>query len=275
MGKRVYEFRNMKSVIPYFYSIKNIDRQIFTGDKPVLVTCSDRNAYICKYMHSSVSSYRLACELTGSVMAKAWQIDTPKIAFININAAHWQKLHLTHSNAPAIGSCLLSGVVDINSSNYWCVEKSSQMLIDLLRIALFDFWIANEDRTVNNANLLYDLERKKLVSIDYGGIFNTSSFDIELTQLTLTDSILYADLFSHLLDETNRTNIQLLTEQLHAYFERSLLDSYSMQRIVIENIPKEWGVLQTKLTNKLENLFSPAWTASVWDNFVSCLTESI
>lgn len=28
-----------------------------TGEKPVLVMCSDTNAYICKYMRSSTSAY--------------------------------------------------------------------------------------------------------------------------------------------------------------------------------------------------------------------------
>ena len=37
-----------------------------------------------------------------------------------------------------------------------------------MKIALFDFWIANEDRNANNANLLYDVGRGRLISIDYG-----------------------------------------------------------------------------------------------------------
>jgi hypothetical protein len=41
--------------IPELNSIKSIERQYETGERPVLVTCSDKNAYICKYMRSSAS----------------------------------------------------------------------------------------------------------------------------------------------------------------------------------------------------------------------------
>jgi hypothetical protein len=51
--------------IPTLSSIKTIEQQYQTGENPVLVLCSDKNAYICKYMRSSGSAYKLACELIG------------------------------------------------------------------------------------------------------------------------------------------------------------------------------------------------------------------
>ncbi len=44
-------------------SVKVIEQQFNTGEEPVLVTCSDMNTYICKYMRSSAAAYKLACEL--------------------------------------------------------------------------------------------------------------------------------------------------------------------------------------------------------------------
>ena len=38
-------------------SVKVIEQQYRTGEEPVLVMCSDLNAYVCKYMRSSAASY--------------------------------------------------------------------------------------------------------------------------------------------------------------------------------------------------------------------------
>lgn len=137
------------------YSAKRIERQFRTGEEPVLVVCSDLNTYVCKYMRSSTSAYKLACEFIGARMARAWQLTTPDIALVKIQPAHWGGLSLSHSlSAPAIGSRWLDSVVDITPSTYAEVVANIETLTHLMRIALFDFWIANEDRNANNANLI-------------------------------------------------------------------------------------------------------------------------
>ena len=44
--------------IPVLESVKAIEQQYRTGEEPVLVMCSDMNAYICKYMRSSAAAYK-------------------------------------------------------------------------------------------------------------------------------------------------------------------------------------------------------------------------
>jgi len=61
-------------MIPHLSSIKQIEKQYNTGDLPVLVVCSDKEAYICKYIPSSNSAFKLACELVGAMMANAWNL---------------------------------------------------------------------------------------------------------------------------------------------------------------------------------------------------------
>lgn len=168
--------------IPVLNSVKVIEQQYRTGEEPVLVICSDMNAYICKYVRSSGAAFKLACELIGSRMAVAWQLDTPDIAFVRIKSAHWAGRFLQHSlSAPSLGSKQLESVVDVTPSTYGDVKATTAILRQLLKIALFDFWIANEDRNVNNANLLYDVGRGRLVSIDYGCILNTATFDYAMS----------------------------------------------------------------------------------------------
>ena len=138
--------------IPVLESVKAIEQQYRTGEEPVLVMCSDMNAYICKYMRSSAVAYKLACELIGSLMAMAWQLETPDIAFVRIKSAHWAGRFAQHSlSAPSLGSKQMEGVVDVPPSTYGDVASTTAMLRQLMKIALFDFWIANEDRNANNA----------------------------------------------------------------------------------------------------------------------------
>ena len=68
------------------------------------------------------------------------------------------------------------------------IEPSPTLLRHLAFIALFDFWMANEDRNANNYNLMYDVNAHLFVPIDYGCVFNTATYDYSLSQLTETDS---------------------------------------------------------------------------------------
>src|SRR5690348_4904939 len=54
---------------------------------------------------------------------------------------------------------------------------------DLLKIALFDLWLANNDRNHNNYNLL--LKDGRFVPIDHSEIFDGSSLGRKLSQLTV------------------------------------------------------------------------------------------
>ena len=68
------------------YSAKRIEQQFHTGEEPVMVMCSDVNIYVCKYMRSSATAYKLACELIGAKLAKAWRLTTPDIALVKYTA---------------------------------------------------------------------------------------------------------------------------------------------------------------------------------------------
>lgn len=258
--------------IPLLDSVKSIERQYFTGEEPVLVMCSDKNAYICKYMRSSFAAYKLACELIGSQMARAWHLNTPEIAFVKIRPSHWSK---GNNIAISIGSKKMEGVVDITPSTYREVKSSAKTLMQLLKIALFDFWMANEDRNANNANLLYDVEQENLISIDYGCIFNTATFEFQMSQLTSTDTILYSDLFQSLTQERSFTSIQAMVKPLRNYYLACVNRSRQLSAQILEVMPKDWDVPSDVVEKKMEQLFDLEWIEGVWRNFNECLTENI
>ena len=263
-------------VITRISSVKVIEQQYRTGEEPVLVMCSDLNAYVCKYMRSSAAAYKLACELIGVEMAKAWQLNTPDVAFVQIKPEHWVNKQVQHSiTAPSLGSKHMAGVVDLTPSTLDNVEKTEDALRQLIKIALFDFWIANEDRNANNANLMYDVFNGNIISIDYGCVLNTATFDYPMSQLTSTDTILWSDLFSHLTSETSQTCIENIVYDLKKEYSLLIYCSSCQTKQIIEEIPKEWNVPVFLVKDKLQQLFDEKWIAGVWDNFTECLNENL
>ena len=144
-----------------------------------------------------------------------------------------------------------------------------------MKIALFDFWIANEDRTYNNANMLYDMINQRLVSIDYGGILNTSTYDYSLSQLTSTDTILYADIFMHLKKCMRIESIKEEAEKLKVYYDVSIEQSRNSMEAILRQLPKEWNVCESIIEAKMKQLFELKWLEGVWENFLDCLTENL
>ena len=263
-------------MIPFVESVKIIEQQYRTGEEPVLVMCSDKKNYVCKYMRTSSASFKLSCELIGSVMAMAWNLPTPRVAFVSIKQPHWSGRNLSHSlSAPAFGSQFLEKVGDVTPSTYGEITPSAVVLRQLMQIALFDFWIANEDRNANNANLIYDVELSQLVAIDFGCILNTATFDYPLSQLTSTDTILCSDLFRHLLNGFGREYTCGIVSELQKDYRIWLNNSSLQIPCILESMPDQWHVPSGLVREKLTQLFDPDWTTDVWDNFMECLKENM
>lgn len=261
--------------IPNLNSIRTIEQQFDTGEKPVLVLCSDLKSYICKYKTSQESTYKLVCELVGDVLATTWQIDTPNFAFVHIRKEHWNGFYTPKDiSTPTIGSERLEGVVDITPSTYREIDPSYILLKQLLKIALFDFWIANEDRNANNANLLYDINKKTIISIDYGCIFNTATFDYSLSQLTSTDTILSSGLFHHIIKEIKLSSIKSIVSDLQKDYRINIDKSYSQFNTILEALKKEWNIPYNTVSDKLNQLTDKQWVSDVWDNFWENLKEN-
>jgi hypothetical protein len=258
--------------IPVLESVKAIEQQYRTGEEPVLVMCSDMNAYICKYMRSSAAAYKLACELIGTRMATAWQLETPDIAFVRIKSAHWAGRFAQHSlSAPSLGSKKMEGVVDVTPSTYGDVASTTAMLRQLMKIALFDFWIANEDRNANNANLMFDVSQNTLVSIDYGCIFNTAMYDYPMSQLTSTDTILASGVFEQLKTGMKKQSLPIISR----YYTQCIHRSQQAVTNILNVIPTQWNIPQSIITGKLNQLFDTKWMNDTWDNFKVCFMENL
>ncbi len=260
--------------IPYLHSIQEISVTYSTGDVPVLVLCSDAQQYICKYMRPNATiAYKLACEFMGTTFAELWKIDTPPFAIVRIQPAHWATTSVQHSSAPVIGFRKIDGVVDITPTTFRQTIANQRTLYQLLKIALFDFWCANEDRTYNNANLLYDIENDKFISIDYGGILNNVTFDFPLSQLTGTDSIFCADVFAHIVKAASAKQLATLLQRLESDYQMCIKRCHRYKNTILP-LPQEWNVPPSKVATKIDELLSEQWVSATWNNFVECLISN-
>ena len=263
-------------MIQFVKSVKIIEQQYRTGEEPVLVMCSDKKNYVCKYMRTSSAAYKLSCELIGSMMAMAWKLPTPQVAFVNIKQSHWSGRTLSHSlSAPAFGSQFIEKVGDVTPTTYSEISPSVSVLRQLMQIALFDFWIANEDRNANNANLIYDVISGKLIAIDFGCILNTATFDYPMSQLTSTDTILWSDLFHHIANGVEREQIDQIVGELEKDYHTWLSSSLQQTSVILEEMPEQWHVSTAVVKEKLNQLFDSDWTTGVWKNYMECLKENL
>ncbi|WP_028907611.1 HipA family kinase [Xylanibacter ruminicola] len=261
--------------IPILDSVKTIEYQYSTGETPVLVMCSDKNAYICKYVRSRESALKLVCELIGANMAKAWQLLTPDIAFVQIKNEHCNGKYVKNlTSSLSLGSKLLDRVVDVTPGTDTNINLSTTVLRQLLKIALFDFWIANEDRNMNNANLLYDVGHGKLVSIDYGCILNTASFDCSMSLLTSNESIICTSMFQELIKD-KKISIESIIDEFKQEYKPCLNRGKKRIKIILEELPDSWNVPKDDVKTKMLQLFEERWTTIVWNCFVECIRNNV
>lgn len=253
-------------------SIEPIEWQYSTGERPVLVECDDRCTYVCKYPYSQAVPYKLVSEFVGSIMARCWRLNTPETAFVNIQKSHWPLIEgRGYPLGVSYGSKLLPDVVDVTYAALQQVVPTADTTLGLLKIALFDLWIANEDRNANNANLLYSPVSKQLISIDYGCILNTAMYDYPLSQLTSTDSILSSDLF-RVLSSSIKGEFPFVSRTA---FEEVVAKCGSAVDFIMSNLPQSWNVPVELLQRKLNQLFELEWLNGVWENYTEILNENM
>lgn len=260
--------------IPEYHSIESIKKQFSTGEEPVLALCSDLNEYVCKYMRSSATPYKLVCELIGAIFAFKWGIQIPEFALIKLLPEHWTPFRSIYLSAPTFGSKIQRTVIDVNNAWNNDIIISSSLQEQIANIALFDLWVANEDRNWNNANLLYDVNSNNLIAIDHGCIFNTATFDYYLSLLTQNETILYSDLAHLILNDISTETSDILITKLREHFINLPIKREEYISNVLENIPKAWNVNSEFVRSKLNQLFDKNWIENCWETFVEYFNEN-
>jgi hypothetical protein len=248
-------------VYKQLHSIEQISRVFPTGTNPVLVHCSNYKDYVCKH---DASKRRLFNELLCANLLKIWKIPFPSWAIVTVKDEHIgatvRNQHVQASNfkTPCFGTEYLQHAQELTRLLPLMLQTNSLRKklvnpIDFLKIGLFDLWLGNDDRNLNNFNLLLHPRSGgfEFIPIDHSDIFNTNSLHHGLNQLTETDSILLAGFTSDLVS-LNRDARRAVLDRLVKMFYICVYECAQQLDNFILQTPGEWDLPLAELVDQLK-----------------------
>ncbi|CAM4401170.1 hypothetical protein SAMN06265348_11663 [Pedobacter westerhofensis] len=148
-------------------------------------------------------------------------------------------------------------LLGLKNDNYELGKFTNRL--DLLKIALFDFWVANDDRNHNNYNIL--IADHMFIPIDHSTIFDGGRLGSPLAQLSEDDSILTSDLAFTFLNQ--KTKVEEEAFKLIQNFPTFVNDCNEILPAIIERLPEEWCDDKALLS---ENISSAIIKNDIWLN---------
>lgn len=251
------------------YTIEEVHKIFNTaGSSPLLVSCDDFNDWVCKY--DKFPKY-LFNELVASEFAKLWNINTPETALIIVKKDHipfdkFPQLQPAYFEKECFGSLYLKNTKEIDLSFIPLFREKSfrdkiQQKSDFLKIALFDLWLANEDRNLNNFNLLLHYSPNNMYffyAIDHVNIFNSSFLNYGIEELTEDDTIVNTELAKLLFGSVR--NLTDIVDKLVDNFYLCTIDCEKNLDLILLSIPDSWLIDKEDIKKKMQqNLFSDKW----------------
>lgn len=260
------------------HSIKEVDKVFDTnGSNPVLVLCDDFNDYVVKYQRSPIAT-ALFNEHIGASFLKIWDLHVPDFDLVIVDRAHIEKLHHSriqphYFDSPCFGSKFSR---DFNDFTQLVTSSPSSGLKkfvykdELLKIALFDIWVSNEDRNFQNTNLMYDLRNgNRFVPIDHVLIFSGSNLKYGLSQLTFNDSILSFNGMKILFKKKELLDSVMIEGLKEKYYLCIETCNEKLDQIVA-SVPEEWNIHIEETTRLIRaRIFNERWIDESWINFIS------
>jgi hypothetical protein len=245
------------------------------GSSPLLVTCNDFRDWVCKY---DKSPRNLLNELIAKKFADEWNILTPEIAFIKVNKEHvpFEKYKIVPQlfDKECFGSLHLDSSKEIDLSLISLFKDATfkdkiANKTDFLKIALFDIWLANEDRNHNNFNLLLFANANKLnffYAIDHVNIFNSSYLNYGITEITEDDSIIKTEIAKILFN--NKKELALFVDNLIENFYLYTKECQNKLDEILDLTPSSWKINKNEVRSKiLENIFTKEWNTNCVNTF--------
>lgn len=251
------------------HTIENIHKIFDTaGSSPLLVSCNDKNLWVCKY---DTTHHSLLNELLAAEFAKIWNIKVPDTSLITVKDEHIPntmkpRIQSHWFKKECFGSLYLADAKEIDVTTFSLFKNKSfrdkvHDKDDFLKIALFDIWLSNEDRNYNNFNLLLDTTANKIsffYAIDHVNIFNTSSLKYGLYQLNDNDTILNTELARILFSKN--TKLMQLVDNILRNFYLCTLECRDRLPEILKLIPVSWKLDLDYIREQLEDsIFKDSW----------------
>jgi hypothetical protein len=273
--------------LPY-KKVSAIIEEIFTsGHSPLKVLTDDYDMYIVKSSQGKFPDFYLISEFLCSYFLNLWEIKTPDIAAITLPISLLKssltKKHKSHfyENKICFGSKFMN-VTDLNqflNNGHHKFVKKFHKADDLLKIALFDIWVENDDRKPSNNNLILVTENGKqnFVAIDNAYCFNSLNYENLNPKYGITNTynesilntMLSKGIYQTVKGQENwvaymKTYFYICIEKCSQYFD-----------LIVQNIPQDLGFDNT-FQMKIRNfLFNEERNKVVFDEFITRLNFKI
>lgn len=257
-------------------SIAKPERVIDTsGSRPALILCDDFEFYVCKYNRlPGTEAKKLFHELIAGRFAQLWNLSVPEFCLVNVNpdfVIGHEFLQPVFFQTLCFGSKYNQNFVEIDEfygELSIAQKKKFSTKFDFLKIALFDIWIANEDRSFNNYNLLIDTENgNRFTPIDHDAIFNTGNLDKGLFLLSENETLIDTELSARLFNSRELRKMDYLSKIKNEYY---LCISHCRKNLdnILQDVPEDWNI-NTAIYKTLlnENTFNEKWIEDVFDHF--------
>ena len=154
---------------------------------PLKVLDESFDPYVLKYP-INLKDNSIAKEFICHFLLKSWKIPTPEIAILSVSPELLEHCNFLKNRDKDIinksicfGSKMLLHSLDMNNfitAKDAVSQQKIKNLSGLLKIALFDIWVENEDRKPTNNNLLLNPVGASYVinAIDHAFTFSTQDF---------------------------------------------------------------------------------------------------
>ncbi|MBK7946187.1 MAG: hypothetical protein IPJ85_13165 [Flavobacteriales bacterium] len=263
--------------LPHLHSIAEIVRVWDTNINPVQVIADDVRDYVAKHNRGMEPCSRLRNELLAHAYAEIWGLPVLEAALLKVDPAHVGQ-HVSSTCQPAYfkHTCFATryrkGSTEFNQFldqvSYY-ESKRFHNRQDLLKIALFDIWLANDDRTGGHPNLLVtaDEEGHTIRVMDHEGIFYGNNPDRPLPLLTLEDSILTHPAMPKLLGKDFNKDAASVDALVHNLY---LWANACEQRTdeILSCLPADWRIDVATFTPLVhQRLFTEEWLRTVGLHF--------
>lgn len=247
-------------------------KQIESNSVPIELLASDGEIYFAKTIFKQHPPFEdLINEILCHHLLKAWGIFVPDAAIITINEKVFESfvaenklddryLKFGIENLKFFATKKLEDVTEYNKQNLVLKSKHDYNKLanplDFIKISVFDNWIANKDRRINNPNLLLQNEGEKfrIVPIDH-----VQAFAYQHNYKGLKKPIMNIDPYSTLLgSKMLKTICKFANSNIIANLHKSILsnmnDSVSLLDDIFHRIPSEFGLSKAGKSKIIEVL---------------------
>lgn len=271
---------------PRLSSIETLQRdRIFSGTQrlPIMVRAEDLRYYVTK-VQATPQDYTVVREWIGAHFLKLWGLPVPDFAIIDVQDRHvpmglHPRLTPYEFSRPAFGSLYLDDVDHVNATFAAASSYQAGLALaseGLIRLALFDRWLCNDDRNFNNYNLLYrgSGTAAGFIPIDHEALFSHGRPGANLTPQAANENLLQTPLFTTFAHR-KRLKAYVNDAGQRSLFTASIQACADQLETIISAMPEEWGRLcQGLIDDCHRTIFAPSWINRVWKDHLEQLILS-